>query len=162
MEKKKIVSKLNKINKRIFDNMKTLVTSSNSFKDAHQAYLDGVNNGERIQFATKSTIYTNLSELYFPFDTPVRPDNLNTAYKMSDDNSKLFREMKSLGLKIEKRIPVSPYLYYIKDKDFKGNIVNNYLSIWQYYPCTSNIFDYFKKEKEEIADLIEEYKKATI
>ena len=46
MEKKKIVSKLNKINKRIFDNMKTLVTSSNSFKEAHQAYLDGVNNGE--------------------------------------------------------------------------------------------------------------------
>lgn len=162
MEKKKIVSKLNKINKRIFDNMKTLVTSSNSFKEAHQAYLDGVNNGERIQFATKSTIYTNLSELYFPFDTPVRPNNPNTAYKMSDDNSKLFREMKSLGLKIEKRIPVSPYLYYIKDKDFKGNIVNNYLSIWQYYPCTSNIFDYFEKEKEEIADLIEEYKEATI
>lgn len=162
MDKKKIVSKLNKINKRIFDNMKALVTSSKSFKEAHQAYLDGVNNGERIQFATKSTIYTNLSELYFPFDTPIRPDNPNTAYKMSDDNSKLFREMKSLGLKIEKRIPVSPYLYYIKDKDFKGNIVNNYLSIWQYYPCTSNIFDYFEKEKEEIAELIEEYKKATI
>lgn len=162
MDKKKIVSKLNKINKRIFDNMKALVTASKSFKEAHQAYLDGVNNGDRIQFATKSTIYTNLSELYFPFDTPVRPDNPNTAYKMSDDNSKLFREMKSLGLKIEKRIPVSPYLYYIKDKDFKGNIVNNYLSIWQYYPCTSNIFDYFEKEKEEIADLIEEYKEATI
>lgn len=162
MDKKKIVSKLNKINKRIFDNMKTLVTASKSFKEAHQAYLDGVNNGDRIQFATKSTIYTNLTKLYFPFDTPVRPDNPNTAYKMSDDNSKLFKEMKSLGLKIEKRIPVSPYLYYIKDKDFKGNIVINYLSIWQYYPHTSNIFDYFEKEKEEIADLIEEYKEATI
>lgn len=162
MEKKKIVSKLNKINKRIFDNMKTLVTSSNSFKEAHQAYLDGVNNGDRIQFATKSTFYTDLTELYFPFDTPARPDNPNTFYKMSDDNSKLFREMKSLGLKIEKRIPVSPYIYYIKDKDFKGNSVCNYLSIWQYYPYTSNIFDHFEKEKEEIAELIEEYKKATI
>ena len=162
MEKKKIVSKLNKINKRIFDNMKTLVTSSNSFKEAHQAYLDGVNNGERIQFATKSTFYTDLTELYFPFDTPIRPDNPNTAYKMSNDNSKLFREMKSLGLKIEKRIPVSPYLYYIKDNDFKGKSVCNYLSIWQYYPYTSDIFDCFEKEKKEITELIEEYKKATI
>lgn len=162
MEKKKIVSKLNKINKRIFDNMKALVTSSNSFKDAHQAYLDGVNNGERIQFATKSTIYTEISRLYFPFNTLWNSNNPNSGYRMSDEDEKVFREMKSLGLKIEKRIPVSPYIYYIKDKDFKGNSVYNYMSIWQYYPHTSNIFDYFEKEKKEIADLVEEYKKAVI
>ena len=161
MDKKKIVLKLNKINKRIFDNIKTLVTSSDSFKEAHQAYLDGINNGDRIQIAIKSTIYTDISRLYFPFNTLWNPDNPNSGYRMSDDNSNLFNEMRSLGLKIEKRIPVSPYVYYIKDKNFQGNSMNNYMSVWQYYPHTSNIFDYFEKEKKEIAELIEQYKEVT-